>query len=113
MWVPSARNCDAASHKNRVLKTSELVFTGREAPGESWSPLGLDVPAAAGVSQHGRSWIHGPGLQFLHLLQERLLHSATCAVGADDRHQALSECFALAAPRVKRQVLKGVDTELM
>lgn len=36
----------------------------------------VNLPAAAGVSEHRCSRVHGLGLQLLHLLQQRLLHGA-------------------------------------
>lgn len=53
----------------------------------------VNLPAAAGVSEHSCSWVDGLGLQLLHLLQQRLPHSAPRAAKQTQRDSPMKEYF--------------------
>lgn len=47
----------------------------------------VNVPAAAGISEHSCSRVDGLSLQLLHLLQQRLPHGAPHAAKRDQREK--------------------------
>lgn len=53
----------------------------------------VNLPAAAGISEHSCSWVDCLSLQLLHLLQQRLLHSAPRAAKQNQRDEPMKEGF--------------------